>query len=148
MIPEPYYTLINTSRGEDPAVVVVNSALRSFDGREAFSWHLKLTVGCKLLGANGMPTAQEIEILNHWEAEISAPLQAGQNAVFLARITCRGERELLYRVRDPELANATLQQLVAPSSQLREWDYEMKQDAGWALAQPELTLLERDSRFS
>lgn len=148
MVPEPYYTLINTSKGKDPAVVVVNSALRAFEDREAFPWHLKLNIDCKLLGANGMPTTQEVEILQRLEDDISGVLQVGQNVLFLARITCRGERDLLYRVHDPETANVALQQLVAEPSQLREWDYRMEQDADWELAQPELQLLEHDPRFN
>lgn len=148
MVPEPYYTLINTSRGKDPAVVVINSALRAFEDREAFPWHLKLNIACKFIGANGMPTTQEVEILQCLEDEISSVLQAGKNAIFLARITCRGERDLLYRVHDPEAANDVLQQLVSAPSQLREWEYRIEQDADWELAQPELRLLEHDPRFN
>ncbi len=148
MVPKPYYTLINTSKGKDPAVVVVNSALRAFEDREAFPWHLKLNIDCKLLGANGMPTTQEVEILQHLEDDISSVLQAGENAIFLARITCLGARDLLYRVHDPEAANNALQQLVSAPSQLREWDYRMEQDTDWELAKPELQLLEHDPRFN
>lgn len=148
MIPKPYYTLINTTKGEDPAVVVVNSSLRNFEDREAFSWHLKLNIDCKFIGANGMPTPSEVEILQGLEDDISTALQAEQNAVFLARITCRGARDLLYRVQDPAAANTALQQLISKPSQLREWDYRMEQDVGWELAKPELQLLEHDLRFN
>lgn len=148
MIPEPYYTLINTSIGDDPAVVVVNSALRTFKDREAFPWHLRIGIDCKLLGANGMPTDEEGHALHRLEDSIASPLQAGQNALFLARITARGERVLLFRVHDPETANDTLQELAAEPSQLREWDYHMEQDDSWELARPELHLLESDPRFS
>lgn len=148
MVPEPYYTLINTSKGKDPAVVVVNSALRTYEDREAFPWHLKISIDCKLLGTNGMPTAEEGEVLQRLEEDITNSLQTAQNAVFLARITCRGERELVYRVHDPDVANETLQQRVSTPSQLREWDYRMEHDADWELAQPELHLLEHDPRFN
>jgi hypothetical protein len=148
MNPKPHYTLINTSQGNDPAVVLVNSALRSFKGRDAFPWHLKLSITCKLVGANGMPTTPEIEVLNQVEEGISAVLRTGENVLFLARITCRGMRELLYRVHDPKLANETLQRLISDNSQAREWEYRMEQDLGWKLAAPELTLLERDPQFN
>ena len=148
MVPEPYYTLINTSIGDDPAVVVVNSALRAFDDRQAFPWHLRISIDCKLLGANGMPTAAEGDVLHRLEDRIFRPLQASQNAIFLARVTARGERVLLYRVHDPEAANEVLQALISAPSQLREWDYQMEHDSGWDLAQPELALLEKDPRFN
>ena len=148
MIPAPYYTLINTSKGSDPAVVVVNSALRTFENRHTFPWHLRLTIGCRLLGANGMPTDQEVEVLTQLEAEISACLEFGGNALFLARITCRGTRELLYRVHDPKAANEELQQLVSAPSQTREWEYHMEHDLDWQLAQPELQIIGHDPRFN
>jgi hypothetical protein len=148
MIPKPHYTLINTSRGNDPAVVVVNSALRTFGDRDAFPWHLKLTITCKLVGANGMPTSVEVVALDQLEDKICTALRDGDNVVFLARITCRGTRELLYRVHDPEPANEALQRLISSNSQSRVWEYRMEQDLDWALATPELTLLERDIRFN
>lgn len=148
MIPEPYYTLINTSIGDDPAVVVVNSALRTFKNYEAFPWHLRISIDCKLLGTNGMPTSEEGDILYHLEDSITKPLQVVQNALFLARITARSERILIYRVHDPKKANDTLQALVAELSPLREWDYQMEHDADWELAQPELRLLEHDPHFN
>lgn len=148
MIPKPYYTLINTSRGKDPAVVVVNSALRSFENRDTFPWHLKLSIVCKQVGANGMPTSSEVEVLNQLEEEINAQLQVEENVVFLARVTCRGNRELLYRAHDPEVANEALQQLISNNNQSREWEYRMEQDLDWKLAAPELSLLERGIQFN
>lgn len=146
MVPEPYYTLINTSKGKDPAVVVVNSALRTFDARSLFLWHLRIGIACKVVGNNGMPTAEECQVLECLEGTISKPLQLQQNALFLARITCQRERSLLFRVQDPEIASELLQSLVSEASPLREWDYRMEHDPDWELAQPELRLLESDPR--
>jgi len=148
MIPKPYYSLINTSKGQDPAVVVVNTALRSFEHREAFPWHLRLTIECKALAANGMPTAEEVAVLERFEECVTEVLQRNDNATFLARVTCRGERDLIYRVQDPEIANDFLQSFVSEASHLREWDYRMEHDSDWTLAQPELRLIERDPRLS
>ena len=145
---KPHYTLINTSKGSDPAVVVVNTALRTFDARDSFPWHLTITIDCQLLGAKGMPTTEEVNILNRLEDELSPSIEAQQNAVFLARVTCRGKRELIYRVRDPEKANSVLQGFISVPTQLREWEYRMEQDLGWDLARKELTLLEKDTSFN
>ena len=148
MIPKPYYSLINTSKGHDPAVVVVNTALRSFKHREAFPWHLRLTIECKAFADNGMPTAEEVTTLEHFEDEITEALQRNDNAIFLARVTCRSEREIVYRVHDPEVTSHLLQSLAEDPSPLREWDYRMEHDSGWILAQPELQLIEHDVRLS
>jgi hypothetical protein len=148
MIPEPHYTLINTSFGKDPAVVVINSALRNFPSRQTFEWHLRIGIDCKLIGSNGMPTSAEGEVLHLLEEQIASSIDLQRNVIFLARITCRGERVLLYRVHDPEVTNDALQLLVSPESQLREWDYQMEHDPDWELAQPELQLIEKDIQFN
>jgi hypothetical protein len=147
-IPKPYYTLIETTKGNDPAIVVVNSALRTFSAREEFPWHLKITVDCQALGANGMPTSDEAEVLVRLEEKLAGSIERNDNAVFLARITWRGARSLLFRVRDPELANHALEKLVSVTSSEREWEYRIEQDPEWLLAEPELRLLERDPRVN
>jgi len=147
-IPIPHYTLIETTKGNDPAIVVVNSALRAFSGREEFPWHLKIAIDCQALGANGMPTSDEAEILVQLEEKLASSLECNDNSVFLARITWRGTRSILFRVRDPELANDTLGQLASVAPAEREWEYRMEQDSEWILAEPELRLLERDPRIN
>jgi hypothetical protein len=147
-VPEPHYTLIETSRGEHPAVVVINSALRSFDGRLLFSWHLKLDIKCQLLADNGMPTAEETRILYDFEDRLSALLDAQRNAIFLSRVTCQGTRELSYRVHNPKAANNKLRQLLAKPAPIREWEYRMEEDPSWQLAKAELGLIEKDPKYS
>ena len=146
--PAPFYALINTILGEDPAVVVVNTALRSFAGRDAFPWHLRIGIACRELGDNGMPAPEELEEVTRLEGQLESSIGADGNAVFLARITARGERVLLYRVHDPEEANDRLQELLAAPAQLREWEFQMEYDLDWALAQPELDLPLQDSKVN
>jgi hypothetical protein len=148
LVPPPHYTLIETSKGEDPAIVVVNSALRRFDQRDRFPWHLSVLIDCKQLAQNGMPAAEENEALNQTEDEISKLLLERQNALFLARITCRGQRELVFRVNDPEIADQILQELLSAPAPLREWEYRMERDGAWDLARAELLLLEKDPKYS
>jgi len=147
-IPDPHYTLINTSRGAAPAVVVVNSALRNFSGRATFPWHLVVVISCRDVAQHGMPTASEAAILNRLEDALSRVLCRNDNAIFLARITCSGSRDLLYRIHDPELASSQLQQLLSSPVSQREWEYRLEEDMAWYLAEPELRLLEKDPRYS
>ena len=146
--PAPFYALINTTLGEAPAVVVVNTALRSLAGRDAFPWHLRTGITCRELGDNGMPTPEEPEVVTRLEGLFESSVEADGNAVFLARITARGERVLLYRVDNPVQANDHLQQLLAAPVQLREWEFQMEYDRDWTLAQPELDLPLQDSRLN
>jgi hypothetical protein len=146
-MPAPHYSLIETSRGEDPAIVVVNSALRLFTHRDQFPWHLEVSIQCKLLGDKGMPTPQENQVLYQLEDALEGHLRVGENAVFLARVTCRGKRELSYRVRAPKIADDHLSRLVSELTS-REWEYRMEHDAQWKLAAPVLELLERDPKIN
>jgi len=145
--PAPCYSLIETSIGGDPAIVVVNSTLLTFTGHDAFPWHLRIGVNCKLQGVNGMPTKEEVEALARLEEKTAPALEVEHNAIFLARITARGERILLYRVHDPEKADEALQLLISTPDTVREWEYQMEYDVGWMLAKPELDLLQ-PSRFN
>jgi hypothetical protein len=144
----PYYTLIKTSRAGKPAVVVVNSALRVSTARSSFSWHLEVSIDCRELALHGMPNERESKVLHELEDLITPLVEAGNNAVFLARITWDGKRELKFRVHDPELAFETLQELSSRPDQVREWRFEINEDPRWDLAAPELQLLEKDRRIN
>lgn len=90
-----------------------------------------------------MPTSEEVAILNGMEDEMTNRLGLDQNAALFARVTCRGTRDLIYRVRDPVVADGVLQERLSREAPIREWDFRMEQDAGWVLAQPEIELAVR-----
>jgi hypothetical protein len=145
MIPTPHYALINTSKGHAPAVVVVNTALLGFRHRECYPWHLRVTIKCRDLWGNGMPIPTEVSVLEKLEDRLTDTLQQNDNAAFLARVTCRGERALIYRVRAPEIASDFLQAATAEPGPVREWEYHMEHDPSWELAEPEFGLVDRPS---
>ena len=146
--PDRFYSLIDTHLGDDPAVLVINSALPGFSGKGQFPWHLRVIVQCRLQGDNGMPTTEEMKILRSLEETIEPALEAQGNAIFLARITSRGERVFLYRVHDPEEANDTLQRLMSTPEPIREWEYHMEYDLEWDFAKPELDLLSESAALN
>ncbi|WP_313459977.1 DUF695 domain-containing protein [Stenotrophomonas sp.] len=141
--PTPYYTLVQTSISGKPAVVVVNTALRRYSGRAGYPWHLRVTIECVYLGDNQMPTNDEQQVIDVLGDEIFASVSDDQNAIFLARVTALGERVILCRVADPEMANSALQGLISSGEHSREWSFWMEKDEDWELARPELELLER-----
>jgi len=140
--PSPNYTLMNTSIGGDPAVVIVNSSLLNFSLRENFPWHLRVGVSCKYQTENGMPTADELEVLRELDKKFESVIERDGNAIFLARITALGERVTLYRINEPEIADKALQLMLSAPAQAREWEYQMEHDLSWLLAKPELDLLD------
>jgi len=89
-----------------------------------------------------MPAAEENQVLNALEDKIGKALLSNENAVFLARATCRGERELTYRVKAHKEADQWLTLLVAQSNP-REWQYQIEPDADWSLAAAFLRLFDR-----
>jgi hypothetical protein len=130
VIPEPHYTLFDSNRDDLPEVIVVNDALLSFQHTEVFQWHLEVNIQAEELAEKGMPTTEESKILFQIGDRIESAIE-GKNALFLARSSWNGLRQLSFRVHDPELANATLQSLLADKPHTRFWEFRMQRDPEW-----------------
>jgi hypothetical protein len=111
----------------------VNEALLAFQHAEVFQWHLEVRIEARDLAEQGMPTPDESAVLFEFGDRIEAGI-VGRNALFLARSTWNGLRELVFRVHDPKVADAVLRELLEERPPVREWHYEMRQDSDWALA--------------
>lgn len=151
--PKPHYTLFSTSRGGLPEVVFVNRALLSFLNIEIFPWRLSITITYSDFAENELPSPEESKILNEIcdkveIATLGSKTEFGaDNALFVARSTWAGNRELVFQVHDPEIMHNTLQNQVKNEKWRRDWDYEMHHDAGWSDANFYLQLFARaDSR--
>ena len=129
VVPKPRYTLFDTTRRDLPAVVVVNDALLAFEHTEIFAWHLEVTLHAVNLAEKGMPAPDESRLLFRIGDEIER-LIGGYNALFLARSTWGGFRQIAFRVHDPDVADQTLQQLLA-QPQIRQWEFRMEHDPAW-----------------
>ena len=138
--PEPRLTLFDATRDDLPEVVLVNEALLSFRHTEVFPWHLALEIDYIETADNEMPTPEESERLNEIGDQIETIVLGGRNefgapnALFLARSTWNRIRELVFRVHDPEIAHAALQELLTSEQWKREWEYKMSHDPEWSEA--------------
>lgn len=121
-----------------PDIWIVNRALDGFASRAELPWHLSVIIEMAEPTAVGMPTPAEQEVLGALGEDLRQRLQAIDNAAFLASITWNGTRQLVFRVRDPERANAFLTTLVDDPSPVRQLDYRMEEDPTWVLAAPHL----------
>ena len=130
VVPEPHYTLFNSTRDDLPEVIVVNDALLAFQHHEIFLWHLEVNIQAEDLADKGMPTPEESQLLFEIGDKIESAVE-GRNSLFLARSTWDGLRQLSFRVHDPELANDTLQSLLADKPHTRFWEYRMHHDPEW-----------------
>lgn len=130
VVPEPHHTLFDSTRNDLPEVIVVNDALLAFQHHEIFPWHLEVNIQAEHLADKGMPTPEESQLLFEIGDKIESAIE-GRNSLFLARSTWDGLRQLSFRVHDPELANDTLQSLLADKPYTRFWEYRMHHDPEW-----------------
>lgn len=139
-IPALSETLFSATRDGMPEIISVNSALLGFAHVDLFRWHLCITLEARELIDNGMPSPDESALLFRLGDEIEEIVLGGRtgngavNALFLARSTWNGGRELIYRVHDPEIAHHALQLALTRQQWEREWDYRMEDDAEWEKA--------------
>lgn len=134
VIPEEVHTLIEFHQRELPGFAMVNTALRGFEPKLAFSWQLSLLLKCVDLIDNRLPSPDEQEALHKFEVGLDHSIKAGGNALFLARVTHDARRELIWRIHDPKIANTILQDVLVTNDVLRPIDYRIEEDPGWEKA--------------
>jgi hypothetical protein len=136
-LPQPHYTLFDCQRNQLPEIILVNDSLLSFKHLDVFPWHLRIEIDAKELVLNGMPSPVESEVLDSFGDHLEAIVlsgrtdRGGENALFVARSTWNGLRQLLYQVHDPEIAHAVLQPQLKIKPSVRPWEYEITHDLEW-----------------
>ena len=137
VIPEENYSVLNFKQDNLPGVAVVNNALRDFEPKIVFCWHLSIMIDLNELIENGMPSKNEVNVIDEFgdflDSNIKGPDKEKPNALFLARITWNSTRELIWRVYDPEIANLFLKEFIEKNQSPREFDYKMEKDDDWKL---------------
>ena len=139
VIPEGKYSVVDFIQKGFPGVAFINIALRDFEPKIVFAWHLSLMIDFEDLIENGMPSRGEREIVDEFEKQIGALLKGTDpekpNAIFLARITWNETRELIWRIYEPARANDILQEIINQNSSPRPFDFRMDDDREWKLAE-------------
>lgn len=138
-IPKEYYSIIEFIQEDLPGIGVVNSALKTFEPKEVFGWHLSVMIDLDDLIDNGMPSLKEREVIDSFGDKLDEQFKGENpdkpNALFLARITWNKTRELIWRIYDPEVASNLLQEIIALNSSPRAFDYRIDSDNEWKLAE-------------
>lgn len=146
IIPEEHYQIIKFKQDDLPGVGVINKALRDFEPKIVFAWHLSLMMQLEGLAENGMPSKEEQEAIDSFGDSLDAIFKGDDsekpNALFLARITWNETRELIYRVYDPEPPNQHLTRMINEKSSPREFDYRIDNDPNWGIGRVALTSYE------
>jgi hypothetical protein len=138
-IPEEDYSILNFTNEDLPGVAVVNMALKDWEPKEVFSYHLSVIIDFEEVVDNGMPSREEGEAVDALEEKLQSLIKGPDiekpNALFLARVTWNHTRQILWRVFDPEAANEALQGFIDGKSNNREFDYHMEEDTEWKYAE-------------
>ena len=137
IIPEEKLSIIEYEAENLPAIMVTNFSLLKFKPKEVFSWNLSIIINFNELNNNGMPKKEETDLIIPFEEIIDDQLKGDNkdkpNALFLARITWNGTRELIYRIYNPEVVNNYLQSIIENKNYPREFDYKIELDKKWKL---------------
>jgi hypothetical protein len=131
IIPAEVHTLLEFRQRDWPGFAIVNTALREFRRKAAFSWHLSVLICCDDLVENRLPSANEQNVLYEFEDRLASLITADDNALFLARVTHDARREIIWRVHEPEAPHAALNGILASKNYPREFDYRIENDPEW-----------------
>jgi hypothetical protein len=130
-IPTEEHTLLEFRQRGLPGFATINTALRGFERRATFSWQLSVLICCDDLGENRLPSPDEQNVLYEFEDKLASLITADGSALFLARVTHDGGREIIWRVREPEAPHASLSEFLASKNYPREFDYRIESDPEW-----------------
>jgi len=136
IIPEESYSLIEFNYENLPGIAVINSSLKNFKSKEIFPWRLSIKIDCKEIAENGMPSKNEVKIIDAYGDLLDTKIKGDKlkpDALFLARVTLNGVRELIWRLHNADLTNDILQQIILENNSPREFDYEIDEDEAWEL---------------
>ncbi len=135
VIPEEIHIIVEVKQNSLPGIASINSAMVEFKPKVVFGWHLSIMIAAQDLDDQKLPTSDEQQVLDAFEAEFVPIITANGNALFLGRVTNDGWRELIYRVYDPEPVNEYLRGLISSKKHLRPFDFRIDPDDGWEKAQ-------------
>ncbi len=117
-----------------PVVILSNTGLNDFQGKEDFSWYCSMFIYFENVGENGIPDSEESDMVFDWVDEVSTGLQCFSetpNAVFVARLTNQGVAHVIWQVKDPEKAHQYLQSVADKKEYPRKFELYMEQDEAW-----------------
>lgn len=130
--PEEQHVLFEYTQRGLPGFALVNTALKCFEPKAAFAWNFSVLIPCKDLTENRLPSREEQRLLfDFFENKLDTSIKRNGNALFLARVTHDALREVIWRVRDPAVVNAYLQEVIRAGGYPRPFDYRMEEDREW-----------------
>lgn len=138
IIPQEKYSIVEFKRDNLPAIAVINAAIKDFEPKIIFGWHLSVILDFDEIVENGMPSKKEQVIVDSFGDNLNLLIKgedkAKPNALFVGRITWNKTRQFIWRVHNPEIANKTLKQIIDSKDYPRHFDFRMESDQTWKFA--------------
>lgn len=143
IVPDQTWRLVEYQQENLPGIAAINEQLAAFEPKIVFAWHLSCVLRFEDLVGNGMPSRAECQVIEPFCDVLDSTFKGDDpekpNALFLARITWNGTRELVYRVYQPEPIHQALTQFIEAEFHPRHFDYRIAHDPDWKLAEWHLT---------
>ena len=141
LIPGESFALLEFEREDKLGSAVVNIALRGFEPKIVFGWHLSMIIELKEVDDDLMPTDAERDVVDEFGKTLDLAIIGKDtekpNAVFLGQVLWNGGLELVWRVFDPDPVNDYLQSIVNEKGDRRPrpFDFRMEHDVEWKLCE-------------
>ena len=134
LIPEEQLAVVSSTYEGLPAIIVVNTALRTFKDKDMFGWTCSLIMDYDSLGENGMPTSDESQLVIDYLDDLSKRIIGDvvhPNALFLARLSHNGTCRVFWQVNNPKPVDELLKGIINDKTYPRGFDYRIEYDEKW-----------------
>lgn len=133
-IPKERNVTITFREDDLPAVAVINEGLLNFTDRASFPYNLSIIIQCNECMNNGLPTERELATLSNFEESIKKDIEGDgnqPNALFFCRISWNETREMIWKIKDPQLVNEYITHIQNQKMCVREFDFSCDKDPNW-----------------
>ena len=139
IIPDETYQIIEFKQEKKYGIAVINTALKSDELKEVFSWNCSILLELENTTEDGMPNENDISELENFEYYLNEKLKGENeekpNTLFFGRVTWNSTRQLIWKVYEPKISNDFLVELIESGNYPFEFDYRIEQDENWKLTE-------------
>jgi Family of unknown function (DUF695) len=109
---------------------MIDMGLRNTPDIQQLPFFLSLSTPLISPASDGLPTRTDADSLNTWEDAVDTSLRPTGKFVFVGRVTWNGNRELLYYVKDQQVAVDAIKKLSEAHS-TRRFAFRCNRDEKW-----------------
>ncbi len=116
---------------EGTGFVVVNEAYINYPNKRLFPWSVQVLIEYQLKHETGLPTDEEASVLNEIEDEIVDFLKVNHQVHFIARLTRKDYRDLLYYIDQPGFDQKKSNEFFEKINLKRKLNFNLEKDEEW-----------------